>query len=207
MDCSAESNRAVHDFIRTFEYQKFLAGSKGYHGIRGNFNMLDQVRVEDQRDAIETSNLNHLRLHSSYRAPASKSYFKLLRFRPKSVTGDAKHMNPMPETDLPHLAHRIAAAIRLGNMERLENHLESAARAAQEQAPTPDAAERLDLLGAVAFDLRRSLRRSRCNPVAARSEWTANLGLLEHLEHSSYFKSSRISSSSLRMSAKASGGC
>ena len=116
-------------------------------------------------------------------------------------------MNPTLDTDLPHLAHRIVAAIRLGNMERLENHLESATRAAEAQALTPEAAERLDLLEAVAGDLRRTLRRSRCNPVAARSEWSANLGLLEHLEHSSYFRSSRIAASSLRMSAKASGGC
>jgi hypothetical protein len=207
MDCAPKRNGPVHDLIRCFEYQEFLAGSKGYHGVRGYFDMLDQVRIQDQWDAVETSNLNHLRLHFPYRPRASKSYFKLPGFRPKSVTGDAKHMNPTPDTDLPHLAHRIAAAIRLGNMERLENHLESAARAAQAQALTPEAAERLDLLGAVAVDLRRSLRRSRCNPVAARSEWTANLGLLEHLEHSSHFKSSRISTSSLRMSAKASGGC
>lgn len=115
-------------------------------------------------------------------------------------------MNRMMDAELPHLAHRIAAAIRHGNIERLENHLDSAARAASE-APvlTAEAEERLDLLGAVAGDLKRALRRSRCNPVAVRMEWGANLGLLEHLEQSAYFNNARISTSSLRMSAKASG--
>ncbi len=91
-------------------------------------------------------------------------------------------------------------------MESLEDHLDSAARAATTTpALTAEAAERLDLLGAVAVDLQRALRRSRSNPVAVRTEWGANLGLLEHIEQSSYFNSSRISTSSLRMAAKASG--
>ncbi len=110
-------------------------------------------------------------------------------------------------SDLPRLAHRIATAIRVGNVDSLRTDLETAACAADNCSGWPaETAERLELLGAVASDLRRSIKRDGAPSFGA--EWKANLELLEHLEREApaYGSSSNMAASSRLISAKMSAG-
>jgi len=55
-----ELDHSFHDFLGRFQDQKFLASRQRDDGIRRNFDVLDQVRVHNQRDMVQPGELYHL---------------------------------------------------------------------------------------------------------------------------------------------------
>jgi len=55
-----ELDHSFHDFFGGFQDQKLLACRQSYDGIRRDFDMLDQVRVHNQRDMVQPGELYHL---------------------------------------------------------------------------------------------------------------------------------------------------
>src|SRR5207302_9518073 len=59
MDRPAKLHHSLDNFIRGFQYDKFLPVDEADDRVRSRLDMLDQVRVDHQRHAIDARQLNH----------------------------------------------------------------------------------------------------------------------------------------------------
>jgi hypothetical protein len=48
-----EVDDAVDYLVCTLEYDEFLTGGKAHHGIGRNFDVLNEIGVDDKRDSVD----------------------------------------------------------------------------------------------------------------------------------------------------------
>ncbi|HLW75645.1 MAG TPA: hypothetical protein VKS01_01650 [Bryobacteraceae bacterium] len=59
LDGATECNYAANHFIGILENDKFLAVDQADDGIGRGVDVLDQIRIQNQRDVVYASNVDH----------------------------------------------------------------------------------------------------------------------------------------------------
>jgi hypothetical protein len=72
MNRALEFDYPADHFVGIFEHHEFLSVDQADHGVRGRFNVLDQVRIEDQRRVVDAGYVNHRGGRSLQRLSAAK---------------------------------------------------------------------------------------------------------------------------------------
>jgi len=67
-----ELHDAFNDFICRFQHQEFLTGRQDNHGIWSHFNVLNEIRVDDQRHVIESRQMDHIPLFGRKRSAITR---------------------------------------------------------------------------------------------------------------------------------------
>jgi len=79
---SPELDHPFHYILSRFQNQKLLAGCQGYDGIWRNFDMFNQVGVDNKRDVVQPRELYHELLQSVGSQVYRRHSIKHLRLPP-----------------------------------------------------------------------------------------------------------------------------
>jgi len=64
---AAKLDYSLDHFVRGFEHHELLPARHRDHGIRCNLNVLNQIRIQHQRDVVDAREPDHGDAHLSYR--------------------------------------------------------------------------------------------------------------------------------------------